>query len=225
MGLFKRVRQGVTGLASGLSVLSGQQDELQINAELPAGAHGSLFKLQLSLCTEPHGDGERMRLKAHVQSNFASVLRPMLEAPVERGRPALTTDQDRPRSLVRPVVGRLAIQGARRALRNRVLRRVADPLLHLDTNSYLEVVTSSASLDGGAFELMPRNEKLDALGVRPTRHREPHVETWSGVLPDGNAQIAAIQIEKDSLPDRLKKQLGDQPFNLAAMIVSTVQEK
>ena len=224
MGLLGRVRKRFSAL--GANALAAAGEQLQLHAELPAGRHGSVFKFDLSLRSEEHGDGERVHLRAHLQSNFASVLRPMIEAGARGQTPAIEADAGPGRALApRRVIGQLAARGAQRMLANPAFRRLADPLLHRDTQSYVEVVSSSASLDGGAFELMPRNEKLSALGIRPTRHAGPHIETWSGVLADGNAQVATLQLDKDSLPESLRRQLGDAPFNLAAMIVSTVQEK
>jgi hypothetical protein len=94
-----------------------------------------------------------------------------------------------------------------------------------DINSWIEVTASTASLDRGAHDLIPRSEKLESMGIRPAKREGPHVESWSGSTAQGSAQVSTLQIDKKSLPKNLQKRLGDQPFNLAAMIVNTIEEK
>jgi hypothetical protein len=94
-----------------------------------------------------------------------------------------------------------------------------------DLNSWIEVTASTASLDGGAHDLIPKSDKLESMGIRPARHDGPHVESWSGLTPNGTAQVSTFQLDKKSLPKNLRKKLGDQPFNLAAMVVNTIEEK
>jgi hypothetical protein len=191
---------------------------------------GSILKLDVSVETEAHGDGERVRLRAHVQTNFASVLRPMLEAPPPprrktRRRDAGKASASRALAPAASFVGHLAGRGMRRALSNPLVQRLAEPLMKHDINSWIEVTASTASLDRGAHDLIPRSDKLESMGIRPARHEGPHVESWSGMTAQGTAQVSTLQIDKKSLPKNLQKRLGDQPFNLAAMIVNTIEEK
>jgi hypothetical protein len=193
---------------------------------------GSILKLNVSVENEAHGDGERVRVRAHVQTNLASVLRPMLAAPPpapprkrkSRGRTRGATLALAPISMVGQVAQR-AQYGLRRALANPMVQRVAESLLKNDINTWIEVTASTASLDRGAHDLIPKSDKLESMGIRPARHEGPHVESWAGMTPTGTAQVSTLQLDKDSLPEGLKKRLGDQPFSLAAMIVSTVDEK
>lgn len=228
MSLIDRLRTRLDELAvASLSGLGAGDDRLSFSAEVPAGVFGSILKVDVSMDSEPHGDGERVRLRAHVQTNFASVLRPMLAAPPpppkakqRRGK------KSESRALATTAfLGQVASRGMRRAFSNPIVQRLAEPLMRHDINSWIEVTASTASLDGGAHSLIPQNEKLASLGIRPAKHDGPHVESWSGITPQGNAQVSTLQLDKKSLPKRLQKRLGDQPFHLAAMMVNTIEEK
>jgi hypothetical protein len=227
MSLLDRLRNSVGSLAAGALPGAGE-DRLSFKAEIPAGVFGSILKLDVSVETEAHGDGERVRLRAHVQTNFASVLRPMLEAPPpprKTRRRGAKPGASRALAPAASFVGHLAGRGVRRALSNPLVQRLAEPLMKHDINSWIEVTASTASLDRGAHDLIPRSEKLESMGIRPARHEGPHVESWSGATAQGSAQVSTLQIDKKSLPKNLQKRLGDQPFNLAAMIVNTIEEK
>ncbi len=230
MGILNRLRKRIDTLAaSSLPFLADDEDRLRFSAELPAGALGSILKLDVQIDTEAHGDGERVRLRAHVQTNFASVLRPLLELPkAATGREALGhTLAAGSASGLAPVerLGKLATRGARRVYANPVVRRLSAPLMQHDVNNWIEIAASSASLDGGAHDLIPNNEKLAAMGIRPARKQGPHLETWSGQVGPGMAQVSTFQVDKDSLPPGLRKQIGDQAFHLAGMVISTIEEK
>ncbi|MGQ0698493.1 MAG: hypothetical protein ACT4PZ_09640 [Panacagrimonas sp.] len=224
MSILDRLRSRIDTLA--LAAMAGVDDRLSFSAELPAGVFGSILKLDVSMESETHGDGERVRLRAHVQTNFASVLRPMLAAPPPprkvRGR---KTSSSRALAPAAEYLGQVASRGMRRAFGNPFVQRLTEPLMKHDINSWIEVTASTASLDRGAHDLIPSSEKLEAMGIRPSLREGPHMESWSGVTPQGTAQVLTLQLDKKSLPRRLQKKLGDQPFNLAAMIVSTVEEK
>ena len=230
MGILNRLRNRIDTLAaSSLPMLANDDDRLRFSAELPAGMFGSLLKLDVQLETEAHGDGERVRMRARIQSNLASVLKPMLSAPHPAGQKRIRGSKSKrgtSRALAsREMLGDLATRSARRAFSNPLVRRMAEPLMQHDINNWIEVVASSASLDRGAQDLIPHHEKLAALGIRPAKKDGPHVESWSAQIAQGLAQVSTLQLDKDSLPERLQKQLGHQPFNLAAMIISTLEEK
>lgn len=228
MSLLNRLRNSLDTLAAGALPGAGE-DRLSFKAEVPAGVFGSILKLDVSVETEAHGDGERVRLRAHVQTNFASVLRPMLDAPPPPRKTRRRAGKASASRALAPAaasfVGHLASRGVRRAWSNPVVQRLAQPLMKHDINSWIEVTASTASLDRGAHDLIPRSEKLESMGIRPARHEGPHVESWSGSTGQGSAQVSTVQIDKNSLPKNLRKRLGDQPFNLAAMIVNTIEEK
>ncbi|MBV8062035.1 MAG: hypothetical protein JOY51_00490, partial [Nevskia sp.] len=51
-------------------------------AEIPGLRPGKpLLRLNIEMHAQPQGDGERLRLRAHWQANFASALAPALAAP------------------------------------------------------------------------------------------------------------------------------------------------
>lgn len=206
------------------------EEHLSFAAELPVGQHQPLLRVQLQLVTEPQADGERLRLRAHIQTNFASALRPALSAgatPPER--PALAADGSRALSLSErsaAVVGGALQRAARRALEVPAIRALSEPLLQLDLNSFVEIQASTASLADGSHHLLPQADKLRALGIVPRRSTDaPVAETWSGEAADGFAQVSVLQIDKRHLPQRLAELLGDKPFSLAAAIVNTAQQK
>lgn len=230
MSLLNRLRTRLDELAAAsLPALSGGQDHLDFQAEIPAGVFGSILKLNVSVDSTPQGDGERVRLRAHVQTNFASVLKPMLQAPAPPPKPRRRKTRGESRALAlapaAALIGQVASRGARRAFANPLVKKLAEPLMKRDFNHWIEINASTASLDRGAHDLIPKSDKLEAMGIRPARHAGPHLESWSGLTAQGNAQVATLQLDKNSLPKNLQKRLGDQPFNLAAMIVSTVEEK
>ncbi|HKY92526.1 MAG TPA: hypothetical protein VJM11_15870 [Nevskiaceae bacterium] len=220
MSILDRLRTRLDTLAAAsLPVLA---DRLAFSAEIPAGAFGALMKIDVQMHSEAHGDGERVRMRAHLQTNFASVLKPMLASPP----PAPKSRKGSSRALA-PIdrAQQIASRGVRRAFANPVVKRFAEPLLRNDINTWVDLTASTASLDEGAHALVPKSEKLDALGIRPTRKDGSHAETWSGSTASGSAQVSMLQVNKDSLPKSVKKRLGPQPFNLAAVIVNTVDEK
>lgn len=226
MSILDRLRSRLDELAvASLTGLGGAEDRLSFSAEVPAGVFGSILKVDLSVDSEAHGDGERVRLRAHVQTNFASVLRPMLASPPPPPKPRRGKKSQSRALATTAFLGQVASRGMRRAFANPIVQRLAEPLMRHDINSWIEVTASTASLDGGAHALIPQNEKLASLGIRPAKHDGPHMESWSGITPQGNAQVSTLQMDKKSLPKRLQKKLGDQPFHLAAMMVNTIEEK
>lgn len=220
MGMIKRLRRGIAALR----VLRQPEHEtgpesLSFSAAIPLGAGGApLWQLDLQMVSEPHADGERLRLRARLQTNFASALKPSLDAP-----PALSD----PRALsLAERTGALVQRAATRVLALPGVRALAEPVLQHDFNTWIEVQTSTASLDTGANQLLPQSDKLAALGIQPKRAGDhPIAETWSGQAADGMAQVSLLQLDKRHLPLSLRRRLGDKPFALAAAIVNTVQQK
>lgn len=225
MGILNRLRRRIDGLLAERSLMPRVGDEpLHVRAELPGGAHGPVLRFEFQVETEGRHGGDRLHLRAHVQSNLASVLRPMISG----GKPmshhaALSAEGG---ALVgRPALSRIAEFGIRRAMANPMFKRLAEPLLRHDVNTWIELRASNEPLDGGAHELLPRNDKLDAMGIRPSPRKGTHVENWAGAAGLGHAQVSMLQMDKDSLPPALAERLGPEPFHLAAMVVNTVEEK
>ncbi len=202
------------------------EERLSFAAELPIGQPQPLWRLQLQVLTEPQADGERMRLRAHLQTNFASALRPALAATPADARPAPGRAPAARSLRLAQRAGGLVQHVAARALAVPGVRTVAEPLLRLDLNTWVEIHASTASLARGSHQLLPQAERLAALGIVPTPASErPAAESWSGEVADGFVQVSVLQLDKRHLPARLQRTLAARAFSLAAAIVNTAQQK
>jgi hypothetical protein len=202
-------------------------EQLSFSAELPlAGADLPLWRVQMHVEREPHAGGEKLRVRAHFQTNLASALKPALAADPQgvaaralpSGSHALTLGQR---------TGALMQRAALRALKMPLVSLLAEPLLQHDFNSWVEIQATTAPLDKGSRDLLPQGEKLAALGIAPSQRKDggPVAESWAGEAPGGFAQVTMLQMDKSHLPPRLAAALGDQPFHLAATMVNTVEQK
>lgn len=211
-----------------------QQDpqRLRFGAEIPGGAHGPLWKIQVEALTEPApGGGERLRLRAHVQTNLASVARPALAALGERSLARLPAPAVLAGTALAPLaqqagrwLGEWAQQGAQRIAPR--LSRWAAPLLRNDLNTWFELHASTAPLVEGAKALLPNAEKLSQLGITPNLGpNAPAMQAWQGRIGDEAAQVSLLRMDDRQLPDNLRAQLGGTPFQIAAAIVNVVSRK
>ena len=230
MGIINRIRKGLEVVgARKPEAVAQDREELSFAAEVPvAGADAPLWRVNVHLVSEPHGDGERLRLRAHVQTNFAA-LRPALTAPAgKNGGARAAIGHGSGKGLRRNLAQRTTAL-AQRALENPVVNFLAQPLLNHDFNTWIDLQASTASLDDGAHALVPQSERLTAMGIRPARSKDggPVAESWSGQSPGGNgfAQVSIVQLDKHHLPERLAKMLRDRPFQMAAAIINTIEEK
>ncbi|HEY1078159.1 MAG TPA: hypothetical protein VGE51_15805 [Fontimonas sp.] len=229
-GLRERIGQRVAQWAGDHDAgAPGAEERLSFAAELPVGQNQPLLRIQLQMVNEPQADGERLRLRAHIQTNFASALRPALEQAAAAERPALAAGTGTALSLGQrsaAALGGALQRAAQRALEIPAVRALSEPLLQLDLNTFVEIQASTASLADGSHHLLPQADKLRALGIVPKRSTgAPVAETWGGQAADGFAQVSVLQIDKRHLPPRLAELLGDKPFSLAAAIVNTAEQK
>ena len=112
--------------------------------------------------------------------------------------------------------------GERLRVRAHLHLRLRGPV-HRDMKSWVDISTSSASLDDGSRALVP--ERLGALGIEPVAGKP--VQTWAGGLPGprpGFAMLTLMQIDKDHLPPSVQQALGPQPFQLTATLASSIEE-
>ncbi|MDR3419007.1 MAG: hypothetical protein P4L83_22770 [Nevskia sp.] len=196
-------------------------ERFTLSAEIPGLRPGKpLWRLNVELQSEPQGDGERLRLRAHWQANFASALGPALGAEAPRGAPSAE-------KLPAERVG----QWLQRRLDNPLLRALAEPLLRHNFNSWIELRASTADLADGAGALLPETEQLKALGIEPrfgtSGEDAPLTQTWAGSAMGphpGFAQVSLLQFDKRHLPPALAALLGSRPFQLAAALVNVVEE-
>jgi len=224
MSILKRLRDRLASTRDALrDPADPSTDRVGLSAEIPGAGGQPLWKIDVQVLTEPHGDGEKTRIRAHIQSNFGSALRPALS---EKKHPRSDRAIGTGRALTRSQkIGALAQRAASRALRTPVVRAVAESLLRFDFNTWVEVQASTASLDKGAQDLVPAQEQLARLGIRPKKSEGPVAETWAGEAPGGFAQVSLLQVDKRHLPARLAGSLGAKPFSMAAAIVNVVEEK
>jgi len=195
-----------------------------LSAEIPGLRPGKpLWRINLELHSEPQGDGERLRLRAHWQANFASALAPALAA----DQPPPVAESGSGGTLPAQRVG----QWLRRRLDNPLLRAVAEPLLRHDFNSWIELRASTADLADGAGALLPESSRLKALGIEPklsdASHEAPMAQSWTGSAMGprpGFAQVSLLQIDKRHLPPALAALLGARPFQMAAALINVVEE-
>ncbi|MGH8541310.1 MAG: hypothetical protein ACRETW_12505 [Stenotrophobium sp.] len=221
MNIFSRFRKSIRSANTALPPRSGEPEQMSFAAEIPgATADAPLWRVNLQVVSEPHGDGEKLRLRAHFQTNFASALRPALTG--THKTPAINSTGGSPLTMAQRTSDL-----AQRAFSNPVLQRLAAPLLKHDFNTWIDVQASTASLDEGVGALLPQNEKLTAMGIVPSRRKSggPIGESWSGQSPNGFAQVSIVQIDKSHLPQRVAALLQGRPFQMAAAIVNTVEEK
>lgn len=221
MAIFQRLLAGLNTLQTALRPGQSAEDErFNLAVELPGSADGKpLWRLELQLHSEPHGDGEKLRLRAHIQTNLASGLKPALEAQAPEAVDARALS-------VTGRASRRVQNAARRALALPLVQTLAEPLLRHDLNTWVEVNASTASLDQGSRDLLPQGERLAALGIVPLRRDDkPVVQTWAGEAPGGYAQVSLLQVDKRHLPPALQQRLGEQPFQFAAAVVNTVEAK
>lgn len=204
-----------------------REERLSFAAELPLGSGLPLWRVQLQMVSEPQADGERLRLRAHFQTNFASALRPALQgAHAAERRPTLTADGTGTATTLAQRAGDLVQRAAARALAVPGVRALAEPLLQLDLNTWVELHASTASLAEGSHQLLPQADKLASLGIVPRRTADqPVAESWAGESADGFAQVSVLQLDKRHLPLRLSRMLGERSFSLAAAVVNTAQQK
>lgn len=217
---------------------------LRFTAALPGIAGESLLRVTVEAHSEPaRGGGEQLRLRAHVQANFASGLKPALAAVAERLGTRLATrayaalpnpDAEEGRRAAGALSQALA-PFARRAggwLERRVQRQAPrlaaalTPLLTHDVQSWFELHASTGPLADGARALLPEVAKLDALGIRPLNGpNAPPLQTWAGQIGSEVAQVSMLRLDDRQLPDALRERLGGQPLQVAAAMVHLLARK
>ncbi len=205
---------------------------LRFAAEIPGGARGPLWKINVEALSEPApGGGERLRLRAQVQTNLASVGRPLLAALSERTLARLPAPAAAAGTALAPFarqagrwLGALGEAGAARLAPR--LARWAAPLLRQDMTTWVELHASTAPLVEGARALLPDVAKLSPLGITPQNGpNAPALQNWQGRIGEEYAQVSLLRMDDRQLPDHLRKQLGGTPFQVAAAVVNVVTFK
>lgn len=209
-----------------------QPQRLRFGAEIPGGARGPLWKIQVEALSEPApGGGERLRLRAQIHTNLASVVAPALAAFSDRAMLRLSAPAPSQGSALAPLA-----QQARQQLGAWVQRRAqqlaprlsqwAAPLLQNDLTTWVELHASTAPLADGANALLPQADKLSALGISPNLGpHAPPLQAWQGRIGDEAAQVSLLRLDDRQLPDSWRQQLGGKPLNIAAAVVNMATRK
>ncbi|TAJ55128.1 MAG: hypothetical protein EPN60_05115 [Nevskiaceae bacterium] len=217
---------------------------LRFSASLPGVNGDSLLRMTVEAYSEPAtGGGERLRLRAHLQANFASGLKPALaqfgqrwsERLASRAYAALPDPQAGEAPKAAQALTQALAPFARRAggwLERRVqaqaprLAATLTPLLSHDVQSWFELHASTGPLADGARALLPEVARLNALGIQPLEGpNAPPVQTWAGQIGNEVAQVSMLRLDDRQLPEALRERLGGQPFQLAAALVNLVARK
>jgi len=213
-------------------VVPDEPQRLRFAAEIPGGEHGPLWKINVEALSEPApGGGERLRLRAHIQTNLASVAKPALAALGERTLARLPAPAAQATSALAPLaqqagrwLGDRAQAGAAKLAPR--LSQWAAPLLRHDLNTWFELHASTAPLVEGAKALLPNAAKLSQLGITPNLGpNAPAVQNWQGQIGDEAAQVSLLRMDDRQLPETLRAKLGGMPFQLAAAVVNVVGRK
>jgi len=209
-------------------------ERYRISGEVPGLAGRPAARISVDVIREPHQDGERVRVSAHLQANLASVIRPVLQqASSTQAAPAAALAAPSPEGA--SAIGRLADTGAlvsrtagrmlQQTLSRPWVQRVAEPLLRYDVNSWVHVQASTASLDAGSTALLPDAEALAPLGIRPGQAPlTRNLEVWSHGDARSNADLSILRLDKRDLPKELQASLGEQPFQMVATVATTREQ-
>ena len=217
---------------------------LRFSAAIPGLGGDSLLKIAVEAHSEPDAFGsERLRLRAHIQANLASAVRPALAALAQRA-------STRMQALAAPAPGTglsasaplqsLTLASAFAPLRTQATNWLAakvnellpgveknlTPLLQNDLQTWVELHASTAPLHDGAKSLLPNAQGLERLGIRPVEGPEgTPLQAWSGAVGNEAAQVLLLRLDEKSLPENLKSGLAGKPFQLAAAVVSVATRK
>lgn len=225
MSMLGRLRRARDRAATRLPALQPdhETERYAFAGELPG--HGGLTacRVSIELLREPHQDGQRLRVSAHLQANLASAVRPTLRARTTAG-----ADTARLSGPVRPAARTLVARTAGRLVQHTLSRswvqRLTEPLLRFDLNTWVHIQASTAALDAGSRALLPESSALTALGIRPGSTGEGlQAEVWTHGDARQKAELSILRIDKQDLPKGMQEQLGDQPFQLVATVGSTLE--
>lgn len=235
---------GAMPLGAGLPIPKSEE-RFRLSAAVPGRGSGVVCAFLVEVVRVAHQEGERIRVRAHVQANLASVVRPALQRAVGATQPSAASrppNAGAARGETMPVLlglpsrageglGRGASMAAGRLVRgvwsNPWVQRVAEPLLRHDLNTWVDIHASTASLDAGASALLPGDDQFAPLGIRPAKMTQDgvQIDVWAHGNERGEAEISVLQLDKRDLPPELRRELGTKPFQLVATIARTAERK
>lgn len=193
-------------------------------AEIPGLRPGHpLLRLSVEWSDRAEGEGERLRLKAHIKTAVGEMI---ATAGTRSEAPALTQDAaPAPGGRVGALVRSLG-DAVGRGLRQPAVQRLLEPLRPYELNTWFDIQVSTAPLDAGATALLPAPEQLARLGIAPSAAATaPVMESWAtpGAHPSSFAQVSLLRLGKERLPAAARSLLGPRPFHLAAAVVNVVE--
>lgn len=203
-------------------------DEQRITLEIPGPDGTPLFKLELHSELAPEADGEHLHLRTRMQTNFASVLRPMLAA-TDSGRTALPHRPAGDGGRALRIADRVSagVQTvAHRALQVPLLRNVAESVMAHDVNTYIDLEATTASLIDSSRALAHQAARpaLQRLGIVPDESPDaPPLQSWAGEVGDGFAQVSLLRLDERHISPALQQALGGRPLKITATVVNTVE--
>lgn len=223
--ILSRLQRGletVRAARSGAAIPNAAEkpEAFAFSAEIPGLSNSKpLWRLAVEMHTQPQGDGELLSLRVHWQANLGSSL--ALDAPRAAGSKSTTSHSSN--TTIAERVGDFMRAGLSQPL----VRRLAEPFLQHDFNSWMEIRASSADLADGTRALLPQRERLQALGVELPQGDGPIAQTWAAApgLQPGFAQLSLLRLDKKHLPPALAALHGSRPFQLAAAIVNVIEPK
>ncbi|MES1923902.1 hypothetical protein [Salinisphaera sp. T31B1] len=215
--MFNRVRGRLRRL-TGRETHAARPHDASVRLRLPSPYGGAPWlTATVALTTRPHGQGETLRLRAHLDG--------CLRLPREQGfHHRLSTATDRRRSLVHQ--GRDVAAHLVRRVVDRLPAERLEPLASRRWRSWLDIQLSTSPLDAGADALMP--ERLRGMyggGLPRAGTGEPRIGVWSGPAggpAGGVAQLALLQLDERDFGARGREQ-GRSGFNLNASIAQLVE--
>ncbi|GAB3671956.1 hypothetical protein [Salinisphaera aquimarina] len=188
-----------------------QDAHVQLRVPNPYGG-APWLTATVALTTTPHGQGETLRLRAHIDGCMSLPGSQTVHERLDQG------SRDR-RSLVRH--GRDAAAGLVRRVVDRLPAERLAPLTSQRWRSWLDVQLSTSPLDGGADALMP--ERLRGIyggGLPQAGTGEPRIGVWSGPAggpAGGVAQLVMLQLDERDFGSQARA-AGRSGFNLNASI-------
>lgn len=192
-----------------------------LRAEIPGPDGEPLIRLELRSERRPEGDGERLALSLRLRTRVGATLQSLGRAgPPQNALPP-------PRGVAQAVVRRVqqgAVGALRRLAQQRSLQALADRLAGYELNSFVEIQASTASLHQGSRALVPQDGPLAALGIRPDASpAAPPLQLWTGADARGEARAAFLRLDREQLPEPLRRALGATPLALSATVVQTAE--
>lgn len=170
----------------------------------------------LALSSVPRGQGETLRLRAHVDGCLQGAGRSC-------GTRVLPDAADRAPSLLHRGRG-VAAALARGVLVRMPSRRLPDHRWR----GWLDVQVSTAPLDAGADALMPEPLRRIYQGGLPRAGRgEPRIGVWAGPAggaAGGIARLAVLQLDERDL-GRTRSTHGSAGFNLSISLAQVVEPR